>query len=360
MKGTISREQVITSLRDMGIHKGHHIMLHASLSAIGYVDGGAKGLAEAFIEAVAPEGTMIVPVFRSAIRSDAYGFKDCENCQCTQFCASDEAGTTGAVTEAIRQHPGALRSCHPTSPWAGVGGMADFLLGSHGMSPTQCGKGSPFFKLMELDGWVMLLGVGVNRFTNVHAVEDVLNVPYLSFYDQPRRHTPYTISARRIQYQYPLLLEAALREAGIIREGKLGAAQVLIMKAREIGSFLWKVAVDNEWSLTLRPRGNVYAPFEDACIKVSEMLKVWQADPDTHAWEQLLSKSNEDIIPNEFKPTAEPCTHCPAYAGFSEGYHRCRLNDPPPWENFVGYPPTNNGVATCDTCIWPKENVIMQ
>lgn len=356
MKNVLLKQTMIQSLHDMRIKDNDHIMIHASLSSLGCVDGGAKGLAEALIEAVGRDGTVIVPIFRSAIRSDAYGFKDCKNCKGKRFCQSNESGTTGAVTEAIRLYNGALRSCHPTSPWAGIGGKAEFLLESHGMSPTQCGKGSPFFKLMELDGLVVLIGVGINRFTNMHCIEDVLNVPYLGFYDKQRRHSPYTISARRLQYQYPLLLEAVLREVGIIKEGKLGAAQVIIMKAREIGSFLWKITENNIWSLALRPRGKVYEPFEDACLKVSQMLKVWQSDPDYAAWEKLLKKSEDDIIPNEFKPSQKPRTDCPAYSVFEDGYHRCMANDPPPWENFTGYSPVNYGVATCDSCCWPLDN----
>ncbi len=341
----------------MGIAEGSHIMLHSSLSSIGYVDGGAKGLAEALREALGPEGTVIVPVFRSAIRSDAYGVRDCEDCRGRRLCESNEPGTTGAVTEAVRLSPGALRSCHPTSPWAGVGGKAGYLLEGHGMSPTQCGKDSPFFRLMELDGLVVLLGVGINRFTNVHAVEDVLNVPFLGFYDKKRRHSPYTISARRIQYQYPLLLEAAMREAGIITDGKVGAAPVILMRARDVGSFLWTAVKDNPWRLAVRPRGRDCDPFEDACIKVAEMQKAWRANPDRTAWERLLEKSREAIVPNEFSPAERPSADCPAYAGFEDGYHRCRLNDPPPWESFVGYPPQNHGVATCGQCSWPGENL---
>jgi hypothetical protein len=87
------------------------------------------------------------------------------------------------------------------------------------------------------------------------------------------------------------------------------------------------------------------------------MVKVWRNNPDREAWKKLLEKSEEDIIPPGFEPCKNPRTDCPAYAGFSEGYHRCMANDPAPWEQFIGYPPQNYGITTCNQCSWPEDNL---
>ncbi|RJQ25188.1 aminoglycoside N(3)-acetyltransferase [Candidatus Parcubacteria bacterium] len=354
MKGIIEKEYLVENLRKMGAVKGAHLMVHSSLSALGFVEGGANTVVQALIEAVGDKGSVIMPSFKSAIRSDKYGYKDCKTCEGKKFCTSSEEGTTGAIPEVLRLYPGALRSCHPTSSWVGFGAQSEKLLEGHRNSPTQCGKDSPFFRLMELDGLILLIGVGVNGFTNMHSIEDVLNVPYLGYYDRGKRHAPYTISGRRIQYQYPLLMEAAFEEAGIIKKFKLGSGQVIVMKAREIGSFLWISVNNNVWSLVLRPRGNRYEPFEDACIKVSEMVNAWKNQKDCCTWQEFFKESKKDIDPNEFYPAEKPRKDCPAYAGVIEGYHRCMANDPPPWEQFIGYPPQNYGLCTCDKCSWPE------
>jgi aminoglycoside N3'-acetyltransferase len=356
MKGLLSKDKIIESLKNLGIEKGDHLMVHASLSALGVVEGGARTVVEAMIEAVGSEGTVIMPSFRAAIRSDEYGIKECEKCEGKELCTSNERGTTGAVSESLRTYPGAIRSCHPTSLWTGFGGQAKELLGRHRESPTQCGKGSPFFQLMRLDGKILLLGVGVNGFTNIHSVEDALGLPYLSAYDRQRRHATYTTSGRRIQYQHPLLLDAALKESGITVSGRVGSGVATLINARDIGSFLWQIVEDNPWCLVLRPRGKEYFPFGDACFKVAQMVKVWKNNPDKEAWKKFLEKSEEDIIPTEFMPCKNPRTDCPAYAGFSDGYHRCKANDPAPWESFIGYPPKNHGITTCDQCSWPEDN----
>lgn len=354
MKGMLDRGRLLQCFRDLGICEGTQLMVHASLSSLGVVDGGAGGLVGAMLEAVGSDGTVLMPAFRDSIRSDAYSLKACEDCPGREFCPSTEPGTTGAVGEAVRLYRGALRSCHPTHSWVAVGRRGRELLGRHRLSPTPCGKGSPFFPLMELDGLVLLLGVGIDSFTNFHAIEDALGLPYVSAYDGLRRHATYTTSGRRIQYNYPLLLEAGLNECGILRYGRVGAAIVISMRAREIGSFLWQVVADDPWCLALRPRGRVYHPFEDACLKVARMVRTWQSDPSPNAWERLLAQSERDIQPPVFEPCAEPRTDCPAHRGFLGNYHRCAANDPPPWEKFDGYPPRNLGVATCRQCSWPR------
>ena len=143
---------------------------------------------------------------------------------------------------------------------------------------------------MECDGTVLLLGVGIEAFTNVHAVEDARNVPYLSAYDSERRHATYTTSGRRLQYVYPSLLQAALRETGMLTSRKIGAGMSHVMNARALGSFLWLVTEDDPWCLVLRPRGDRYEPFQDACAKVARMVSVWEAARDREAWRSLLER----------------------------------------------------------------------
>lgn len=356
MKALLDKETLAARFREIGILPGSSLMVQSSLSSLGLVDGGAAAVVDALVSAVGAEGTVIMPAFRDAIRSDSYRIKDCDDCSGKRFCESKEPGTTGIISETLRSRPDALRSCHPTSSWAGVGKNAGKLLEGHRFSKTPCGGGSPFFPLMEQDGYVLLLGVGINSFTFMHSPEDVFGLPYLSAYDSPRRHATYTTSGKRIQYQYPLLFEAALRETGIARVFRIGAGFSILMKAREIGSFLVRAMTDDPWCFILRPRGESYDPFEDACLKTLGMVKAWKADPDRSAWRKLLEQSRKNIEPPGFKPCENPRTDCPAYDGVRNQDHRCLANDPPPWEKFQSDPGRNIGVATCDQCPWPSKN----
>lgn len=341
------------ALERAGLHPPCHLMVHASLSALGVVDGGADAVVQALQATAGPDGAVVCPSFRDAIRSDHYALTQCRDCGRKDLCPSREAGCTGIVGERIREQAGSVRSCHPTHSWVGVGGSAPFLLEGHRQSLTPCGTESPFLRLMERDGWILLLGVAVNSFTNIHAVEDARNVPYLSAIDPPRRHATYTTSGRRLQYVYPELLHAALREAGLLRSVRVGSGLAHVPSARGVGAFLWVITEDDPWCLVLRPFGNEYRPFEDACSKVARMTRAWRKTPEIGAWKLLLKRSRGERVPVMFKPGDVPATRCPAYQGVVRGSHRCAANDLPPWERFEDFPPLEPGVATCDDCNWP-------
>ena len=358
MSGTVTQAAIVQGLAQLGIAPVCHVMVHASLSKFGHVAGGAQTVVDALRQATGNDGAAIVPSFCNAIREDYYPLRECQHTCPQPLCTSQERGHTGKIGETVREQPDALRSCHPSFSWVGVGDDARFLLEGHGNSPTPCGNDSPFFRLLQRDGIVLLLGVGVNSFTNFHAIEDVRNVPYLSAVDRAHRHSPYTVGGRRIQYKYPHLLHAALDDAGLIRSTRIGQSTCLAMRARQVASFLWLATADDPWCLALRPQGDTYDPDRDAAAKTARMLEVWQQDPDTAAWQRFLEASRQPVDPAMFTPATAPATNCPAYRGVARGYHRCAANDIPPWETFDQFPADEPGVATCQHCNWPQIDAV--
>jgi len=353
MSDNVTQADIVRGLERLGIGPVCHVMVHASLSKFGHVEGGAEAVIAALRQAVGKDGAVIIPSFCNAIREGYYPLRQCGS-KCTHgLCTSDEPGHTGKIGETLRQQPDSLRSCHPSFSWVGAGDDAASLLEGHVNSPTPCGKDSPFFRLMERDGVVLLLGVGVNSVTNFHSIEDIRNVPYLSAVDPTHRHSPYTIGGRRIQYKFPQLLHNALDGAGIIRSTQIGKSTCLAMRARQIGSFLWLATEDDPWCMALRPGADAYEPEQDAAAKTSRMLVVWKQDPDSQAWRQFLEASKASVEPVSFEPTGAPEARCPAYGGIARGYHRCAANDIPPWESFADFPADEPGIATCGRCNWP-------
>ena len=57
----ITKDDILSALRSAGLQKGHTVMVHTSLSKIGYVCGGAQAVIEALCEAVGDEGTLMMP-----------------------------------------------------------------------------------------------------------------------------------------------------------------------------------------------------------------------------------------------------------------------------------------------------------
>ena len=85
----------------------------------------------------------------------------------------------GLLAETFRQRPGVLRSLHPTHSVCGIGPQAVELLREHGLDRTPCGDHSPFRKLWNVSGQILMLGCGLRPNTSMHAIEEVVEPEYL-------------------------------------------------------------------------------------------------------------------------------------------------------------------------------------
>ena len=56
----VLKQDILDALLSVGVSKGQTIMVHTSLSSLGFVCGGAQMVIEALIEAVGNEGTIMI------------------------------------------------------------------------------------------------------------------------------------------------------------------------------------------------------------------------------------------------------------------------------------------------------------
>ena len=57
----VLKEDIVSALKRLGVDKGQNIMVHTSLSSLGFVCGGAQVVIEALLECVGDEGTIMMP-----------------------------------------------------------------------------------------------------------------------------------------------------------------------------------------------------------------------------------------------------------------------------------------------------------
>ena len=57
----VLKDNIIEALKEVGVSKGQAIMVHTSLSSLGFVCGGALIVIEALLESVGAEGTIMMP-----------------------------------------------------------------------------------------------------------------------------------------------------------------------------------------------------------------------------------------------------------------------------------------------------------
>lgn len=184
--------------RAAGVAEGMAVMVHSSLSALGYVEGGAAAVADSLCAAVGPSGTICAPVFTGQVADPSHfhsGSADASLWRCRGAVArfsADLPSTMGAVPEAVRAMPDSRRSSHPQVSVAAVGARAAEVVNRHRLG-FAIGRDSPFGALHDLDGHILLVGVGHDRNTFLHYAESLTERPRLKL-----RRFPYLVDGERV------------------------------------------------------------------------------------------------------------------------------------------------------------------
>ena len=225
----VTRADIVSTLRSLGVQPGDLIQVHSSLRSFGYVEGGPETVVEAMLDLFEPGGTVLMPTFNQGAER--------------LFDVRQSPSYNGAITEAFRHHPQAVRSLHATHAYAAIGPLAADLCAGH-LEAGTFGMESPLGKLAQRGGWVILLGVGMNRCTAAHLGERRENAPCIGWDRDPRRirdpETGVVVRAFgdvwrngpcRIEWDP---LERRMRERGLIQDGQIGACRVMRMKALDV------------------------------------------------------------------------------------------------------------------------------
>jgi len=219
----LTKEDIVRGLKELGLEEGATVLVHSSLSSFGHVEGGAEAVVDALLEAVGPRGTVVVPTFAT---SDPV------------FDPAASVTPLGAIPEALRRRPGAVRSQSPLASVAALGGDAEALCAGHDVSETAHAEGTPYLRIVERDGYVLLLGVDQDRSTLLHTAEELLRAPYLK-----RASRPILRDGRPHEVTYDFFpgphrdfigLDKALRRRGVVRLGQIGPCVVRLMKAKDL------------------------------------------------------------------------------------------------------------------------------
>lgn len=182
----ITVSSLLFDLRALGIQTGDTVLVHSSLSSIGWVCGGPQAVVQALLAAVGEEGTIIMPAQSSDWSDPAeWGHPavptEWIDIIYREMPAFDPAVTPtrgmGRIAELFRTIPGTIRSNHPQVSFCANGKHAADLMADHPLTP-QFGSESPLGKMYELQAKVLLLGVDYSSCTSFHLAETMLsNMP---------------------------------------------------------------------------------------------------------------------------------------------------------------------------------------
>ncbi len=140
-------------------------MVHSSFKSLGMRD--PEEIIAALLSALGEQGTLLMPAL--TYRQEPPHIHDALR---TPSCV-------GYLSEYFRTREGTLRSLHPTHSVCAVGSQAEAVLADHWRDTTPCGANSPFNRIMELGGKILMIGCGLRPSTTMHAVEEYALPPYL-------------------------------------------------------------------------------------------------------------------------------------------------------------------------------------
>jgi aminoglycoside N3'-acetyltransferase len=239
-----SATDLARALGALGIGIGDTILVHSSFDAFQGFRGKPTDIIAVLESATGETGAVLMPTLPFAGTAIEYARTN------PVFDVRRTPSRTGLISELFRRSPGVLRSIHPTHPVAVWGRDATALTEGHYMARTPCGRGSPFVRLLEKQGKILLLGTDIGVLTFYHAIEELLEnkLPVSPFTEeefvlQSRDYSGNIVTTRTRLFEpalsrrrnvYKLVPE--LQQSGGWRQRSVGRLDMVAMDAEAVVS----------------------------------------------------------------------------------------------------------------------------
>jgi aminoglycoside 3-N-acetyltransferase len=238
-------------LHALGVKGGMKVIIHTSMSRLGWVAGGARSVVDALVDVVGGTGTMVMPTHSGDLSEPALWQNPAVPESWWQIIRDEmpafdpqltPSRGMGSVVECFRHYRGVQRSGHPQVSFAALGPHAETIIAGHSLKHS-LGEGSPLARLYELDAHVLLMGVGHTSNTALHLAEYRANYPDKKWIVQG---APVTIAGERRWVTFEDLagdesdfevLGAAFAASGGERTGQVGSGEARLMTIRSLVDF---------------------------------------------------------------------------------------------------------------------------
>lgn len=238
-------------LKNAGVIEGQTILVHSSFKAMA-CPGTPDDIVDALLDAVGESGTLAVPTHTWGI----------VNARQPVFDVLHSPSHVGVLTETVRRRPKAVRSLHPTHSVAAIGGRAVEITAGHEYNETPCSQTSPYGRVVEWDGLIVMLGVSLLYNTTYHGVEEWAGVPWVfqagikeDLYtidkDGHRIHVP---SFRHAEYDRAFIkTEQDLERERIMQRISWADKSILVVKAKPMAEYVGQRLADDSNYLLKEP-----------------------------------------------------------------------------------------------------------
>jgi aminoglycoside 3-N-acetyltransferase len=166
---SVRKEDIKKGLTKLGLKEGDTVGVHSSLSRFGHVEGGADAVIDALIETVGKHGNIVMSTHSANLSEDKRTSEEKAMgvswlCEILPYDPGTTNVRTGIIPETFRKRKGVFRGSDPSNSVAAMGPKAKKL--SEG-----------WHRLLELDGYILLIGVGLDRCTAMHLAEKRVQFP---------------------------------------------------------------------------------------------------------------------------------------------------------------------------------------
>ncbi|WP_018663804.1 aminoglycoside N(3)-acetyltransferase [Heyndrickxia acidiproducens] len=175
----VTKERCTEDFHKLGLKKGMTVIVHSSLSSMGWVCGGEVTVIQALMETITDKGTIIMPA-QTTNNSDPSFWENplvpedwWDTIRETMPAFDPRITPTygmGRIAELFRTYPGVLRSSHPNCSFTAWGKYAEYMVAEHFLD-FPFGEQSPLARIYEKNGYILLLGVDYHSNTSMHLGE---------------------------------------------------------------------------------------------------------------------------------------------------------------------------------------------
>ena len=239
-----TKEYLKQQLQCMNIQKNDTVLIHTSMKAIGPVENGADGIIDAFCEYL-EGGLFLVP-------THTWANVNAEN---PVYDVTSTVPCIGALPRVAAQRKDGFRSLHATHSICGFGKDAEAFLKGDEHACSGGAPGDSWDRLPDRNTKILLIGVGHNRNTFIHALDQRAKLPdrlspspafQVTVVDaQGNRYThPYyshRCSKTSDVSQFYVNFEKPLVELGAQTMGKLGNADVRIIDSNKCRDIIMRI-----------------------------------------------------------------------------------------------------------------------
>lgn len=177
-----SAKDLVGELVRLGMKPGSVVLVHCAMNNFYNYQGSVDELIDELLQALGPQGTLCMP---------AYPYD--KNNVDKVFDVRNDKTAAGLLAETFRKRKGVKRSMNKLHSVCAYGLRADEIVGEHHLSETCFDEKSPFYKIAQLGGISIALGLPKYYIGTLEHVEESLLRSRLLFFKN-KFTTPMTFT----------------------------------------------------------------------------------------------------------------------------------------------------------------------